>query len=154
MLRHRNHCTLNINHMLFLVRTRCAIIFAFLFFLLCVSFAQAMLDVAAHHGWLVTALNITNLVQMVVQGRWIHDSSLLTLPNIELQHLYLFRYVILLSISRFPISFHFLLLIVFERHCCARECSLTNQKQNSVMSSQWCFPKWIFCFCFQYSLIN
>ncbi|XP_009951158.1 PREDICTED: activating signal cointegrator 1 complex subunit 3-like, partial [Leptosomus discolor] len=57
-----------------------------------IRICQAMLDVAAHHGWLVTALNITNLVQMVVQGRWIHDSSLLTLPNIELQHLYLFRY--------------------------------------------------------------
>ncbi|NWH78990.1 ASCC3 protein, partial [Piaya cayana] len=56
-----------------------------------IRICQAMLDIAAHHGWLVTALNITNLVQMVVQGRWIHDSSLLTLPNIELQHLYLFR---------------------------------------------------------------
>ncbi|NXV67028.1 ASCC3 protein, partial [Molothrus ater] len=56
-----------------------------------IRICQAMLDVAAHHGWLVTALNITNLVQMVVQGRWIHDSSLLTLPNVELQHLYLFR---------------------------------------------------------------
>ncbi|NWS01521.1 ASCC3 protein, partial [Motacilla alba] len=56
-----------------------------------IRICQAMLDVAAHHGWLVTALNITNLVQMVVQGRWIHDSSLLTLPNIEFQHLYLFR---------------------------------------------------------------
>ncbi|XP_066171281.1 activating signal cointegrator 1 complex subunit 3 [Sylvia atricapilla] len=56
-----------------------------------IRICQAMLDVAAHHGWLVTALNTTNLVQMVVQGRWIHDSSLLTLPNIELQHLYLFR---------------------------------------------------------------
>ncbi|NXU50371.1 ASCC3 protein, partial [Turnix velox] len=56
-----------------------------------IRICQAMLDVAAHHGWLVTALNITNLVQMVVQGRWIHDSSLLTLPNVELHHLYLFR---------------------------------------------------------------
>ncbi|XP_059698372.1 activating signal cointegrator 1 complex subunit 3 [Haemorhous mexicanus] len=56
-----------------------------------IRICQAMLDVAAHHGWLVTALNITSLVQMVVQGRWIHDSSLLTLPNVELQHLYLFR---------------------------------------------------------------
>ncbi|XP_075603901.1 activating signal cointegrator 1 complex subunit 3 [Balearica regulorum gibbericeps] len=56
-----------------------------------IRICQAMLDVAAHHGWLVTALNITGLVQMVVQGRWIHDSSLLTLPNIEPQHLYLFR---------------------------------------------------------------
>ncbi|XP_058657001.1 activating signal cointegrator 1 complex subunit 3 [Ammospiza caudacuta] len=56
-----------------------------------IRICQAMLDVAAHHGWLVAALNITSLVQMVVQGRWIHDSSLLTLPNVELQHLYLFR---------------------------------------------------------------
>uniref|UniRef100_A0A8C5UKZ0 Activating signal cointegrator 1 complex subunit 3 n=1 Tax=Malurus cyaneus samueli TaxID=2593467 RepID=A0A8C5UKZ0_9PASS len=77
-----------------------------------IRICQAMLDVAAHHGWLVTALNITNLVQMVVQGRWIHDSSLLTLPNIEHQHLYLFRYGILLNVSRFPVSFHFPLLIV------------------------------------------
>ncbi|CAJ0938540.1 unnamed protein product [Ranitomeya imitator] len=51
----------------------------------------AMLDVAAHHGWLVTVLNITNLVQMVVQARWIHDSGFLTIPNIEKHHLYLFR---------------------------------------------------------------
>uniref|UniRef100_A0A8B9PL63 Activating signal cointegrator 1 complex subunit 3 n=1 Tax=Apteryx owenii TaxID=8824 RepID=A0A8B9PL63_APTOW len=56
-----------------------------------IRICQAMLDVAAHHGWLVTALNITSLIQMVVQGRWIHDSSLLTLPYIEVHHLYLFR---------------------------------------------------------------
>lgn len=53
-----------------------------------------MLDVAAHHGWLLTVLNITNLVQMVVQARWINDSGLLTVPNIEKNHLYLFRYVL------------------------------------------------------------
>ncbi|XP_045150249.1 activating signal cointegrator 1 complex subunit 3 [Echinops telfairi] len=52
---------------------------------------QAMLDVAANQGWLVAVLNITNLVQMVIQGRWLKDSSLLTLPNIEQQHLHLFR---------------------------------------------------------------
>uniref|UniRef100_A0A8D0L2G8 Activating signal cointegrator 1 complex subunit 3 n=1 Tax=Sphenodon punctatus TaxID=8508 RepID=A0A8D0L2G8_SPHPU len=56
-----------------------------------IRICQAMLDVAANQGWLVTALNITNLVQMVVQGRWIHESSLLTLPNIEHHHLHLFR---------------------------------------------------------------
>uniref|UniRef100_A0A8C8TR72 Activating signal cointegrator 1 complex subunit 3 n=1 Tax=Peromyscus maniculatus bairdii TaxID=230844 RepID=A0A8C8TR72_PERMB len=52
---------------------------------------QAMLDVAASQGWLVTALNITHLVQMVIQGRWLTDSSLLTIPNIEQHHLHLFR---------------------------------------------------------------
>ncbi|KAM8954511.1 activating signal cointegrator 1 complex subunit 3 isoform 1-T1 [Pelodytes ibericus] len=51
---------------------------------------QAMLDVAAHHGWLVTVLSITNLVQMIIQARWVHDSSLLTLPFIEQHDLYLF----------------------------------------------------------------
>ncbi|KAM4695371.1 activating signal cointegrator 1 complex subunit 3 [Discoglossus pictus] len=52
---------------------------------------QAMLDIAANHGWLVTALNITHLVQMVIQARWIYDSCLLTVPNIEKHHLHLFR---------------------------------------------------------------
>nr|DBA26537.1 TPA: hypothetical protein GDO54_010781 [Pyxicephalus adspersus] len=56
-----------------------------------IRICQAMLDVAAHHGWLVTVLNITYLVQMVVQARWIHDSCLLTVPNIEKHHLHLFR---------------------------------------------------------------
>ncbi|XP_074166319.1 activating signal cointegrator 1 complex subunit 3 [Sminthopsis crassicaudata] len=56
-----------------------------------VRVCQAMLDVAANQGWLVTALNITSLIQMVIQGRWINDSSLLTLPNIEQHHLHLFR---------------------------------------------------------------
>uniref|UniRef100_W5NIJ2 Activating signal cointegrator 1 complex subunit 3 n=1 Tax=Lepisosteus oculatus TaxID=7918 RepID=W5NIJ2_LEPOC len=56
-----------------------------------IRICQAMLDVAANEGWLVTALNICNLVQMIVQGRWLHDSTLLLLPNMEQQHLYLFR---------------------------------------------------------------
>ncbi|KAM8869339.1 activating signal cointegrator 1 complex subunit 3 isoform 2-T4 [Spinachia spinachia] len=56
-----------------------------------IRICQAMLDVAANEGWLVTAINICNLVQMIIQGHWLHDSSLLTLPHIEHQHLYLFR---------------------------------------------------------------
>uniref|UniRef100_G3PM43 Activating signal cointegrator 1 complex subunit 3 n=1 Tax=Gasterosteus aculeatus aculeatus TaxID=481459 RepID=G3PM43_GASAC len=56
-----------------------------------IRICQAMLDVAANEGWLVTAINICNLVQMIIQGRWLHDSSLLTLPHVEQQHLYLFR---------------------------------------------------------------
>ncbi|XP_067458608.1 activating signal cointegrator 1 complex subunit 3 [Thunnus thynnus] len=56
-----------------------------------IRICQAMLDVAANEGWLVTALSICNLVQMIVQGRWLHDSSLLTLPHVEQQDLYLFR---------------------------------------------------------------
>ncbi|XP_051922360.1 activating signal cointegrator 1 complex subunit 3 [Hippocampus zosterae] len=56
-----------------------------------IRICQALLDVAANEGWLVTALSICNLVQMIVQGRWLHDSSLLTLPHVEQQDLYLFR---------------------------------------------------------------
>ncbi|MEE6475928.1 hypothetical protein FKM82_010900 [Ascaphus truei] len=51
---------------------------------------QAMLDIAANEGWLVTALNIIHLVQMVIQARWYHESCLLTVPSIEKNHLYLF----------------------------------------------------------------
>uniref|UniRef100_A0A3Q3RSP6 Activating signal cointegrator 1 complex subunit 3 n=1 Tax=Mastacembelus armatus TaxID=205130 RepID=A0A3Q3RSP6_9TELE len=56
-----------------------------------IRICQAMLDVASSEGWLVTAISICNLVQMIVQGRWLHDSSLLTLPHVEQQDLYLFR---------------------------------------------------------------
>lgn len=56
-----------------------------------IRICQAMLDVAANEGWLVAAIGICNLVQMIIQGRWLHDSSLLTLPHVEQQHLYLFR---------------------------------------------------------------
>ncbi|XP_061770948.1 activating signal cointegrator 1 complex subunit 3 [Nerophis ophidion] len=56
-----------------------------------IRICQALLDVAANEGWLVSALSICNLVQMIVQGRWLHDSSLLTLPHVEQQDLYLFR---------------------------------------------------------------
>lgn len=48
---------------------------------------QAMIDVVANEGWLAAALRIMQLVQMVIQGRWVHDSSLLTLPNVEQHHL-------------------------------------------------------------------
>lgn len=56
-----------------------------------IRICQAMLDFAANEGWLVTAISICNLVQMIVQGRWLHDSSLLTLPHVEHQDLHLFR---------------------------------------------------------------
>ncbi|MCJ8728529.1 hypothetical protein PDJAM_G00005490 [Pangasius djambal] len=56
-----------------------------------IRICQAMLDVVANEGWLVSALSICNLVQMIVQARWLHDSSLLTLPHTDQQNLYLFR---------------------------------------------------------------
>ena len=48
---------------------------------------QAMIDVTSDAGWLHTALSTMNLMQMIMQGRMITDSSLLTLPHIERRHL-------------------------------------------------------------------
>jgi activating signal cointegrator complex subunit 3 len=42
---------------------------------------NAIIDIAAEYGWLSTALRTMNLVQMVVQGRWLHESTLLNLPH-------------------------------------------------------------------------
>ena len=52
---------------------------------------QAMLDVAADEGWLVAALSIINLLQMVIQGRWLSDSTLLLLPHVQPYHIHCFR---------------------------------------------------------------
>ncbi|KAK3773312.1 hypothetical protein RRG08_023199 [Elysia crispata] len=52
---------------------------------------QAMLDVSADQGWLVTTLNVVQLLQMVIQARWDDQSSLLTLPHLQQHHLYCFR---------------------------------------------------------------
>ena len=52
---------------------------------------KAMVDVSADEGWLSTVLRTMLVVQMVIQGRWVHDCPLLTLPGIEKSHLSLFR---------------------------------------------------------------
>ena len=52
---------------------------------------QAMIDVSAENGWLATTLQIQSLMQMVIQGRWAHESSLLALPFVEHEFLYLFK---------------------------------------------------------------
>ncbi|XP_055955120.1 activating signal cointegrator 1 complex subunit 3-like [Patella vulgata] len=52
---------------------------------------QAMLDVSADQGWLITSLRVIQIIQMIVQGRWWHDSSLLQLPHMTTYHTYCFR---------------------------------------------------------------
>uniref|UniRef100_A0A667ZUV8 Activating signal cointegrator 1 complex subunit 3 n=1 Tax=Myripristis murdjan TaxID=586833 RepID=A0A667ZUV8_9TELE len=89
-----------------------------------IRICQAMLDVAASEGWLVTALSICNLVQMIVQGRWLHDSSLLTLPHIEQQDLYLFR------TARYFLYFHY--------HSVPEE-QQTQQRQISILELSFVF---------------
>ncbi|XP_071445378.1 activating signal cointegrator 1 complex subunit 3 [Hetaerina americana] len=48
---------------------------------------QAMIDVCAENGWLPVTLRSIQLMQMVMQGRWIEDDPLTTLPHIEPMHL-------------------------------------------------------------------
>jgi activating signal cointegrator complex subunit 3 len=47
---------------------------------------QAMLDMAGEAGFLATALQVINVMQMVIQARWHTDSSLLTLPHLYPHH--------------------------------------------------------------------
>jgi activating signal cointegrator complex subunit 3 len=49
-----------------------------------------MVDVCAERGWLATTLHTQQIMQMVIQARWVQDSSLLTLPHLEAHHMYLF----------------------------------------------------------------
>ena len=44
---------------------------------------QALVDISANEGWLGVALKVMHLIQMCVQGRWLSDSSLLTLPHFD-----------------------------------------------------------------------
>jgi len=51
-----------------------------------------MIDVSADEGWLVTVLCCVNLLQMVVQGLWWYDSTLLCLPHVDKALLHSFKY--------------------------------------------------------------
>jgi len=46
-----------------------------------VRIIHAMVDISADGGWLFASLRLMNLMQMILQGRWLNDSSLLTLPH-------------------------------------------------------------------------
>ena len=50
-----------------------------------------MIDVSAESGWLATTLQIQTLLQMIVQGCWHNQSSILTLPHLEKFMMYLFK---------------------------------------------------------------
>lgn len=54
---------------------------------------QAMIDIAAERGWLVTVLRVQQLMQCIIQARWYDDSPLLTLPNVEPYNLAAFKNV-------------------------------------------------------------
>jgi hypothetical protein len=42
-----------------------------------------MIDVAADSGLLTTSLTVMNMLQCIKQGRYLHDSTLLTIPGID-----------------------------------------------------------------------
>lgn len=46
-------------------------------------YLQAMIDVAADSGLLTTSLTIMNMLQCIKQARYLHDSTLLTLPGVD-----------------------------------------------------------------------
>ena len=52
----------------------------------CVRILQAMVDVAADAGMLTTCLNTMHVAQMVMQGQWYSDSTLLQLPGMTESH--------------------------------------------------------------------
>lgn len=49
-----------------------------------------MIDVVAENGWLIATLRLTQLMQMVIQARWIDEPAVLTLPHVNREHLFLF----------------------------------------------------------------
>ncbi|OAD58452.1 Activating signal cointegrator 1 complex subunit 3 [Eufriesea mexicana] len=51
---------------------------------------QAMIDTVAEQTWLASTLMIINLLQMIIQARWIDESAITTLPYINSEHLQLF----------------------------------------------------------------
>ncbi|KZC07318.1 Activating signal cointegrator 1 complex subunit 3 [Dufourea novaeangliae] len=69
---------------------------------------QAMIDTVAEHGWLSTTLVIIQLLQMIIQARWIDESAITTLPHISSEHLPLF--------SRLTTGLPALCNVVFNRY--------------------------------------
>ena len=50
-----------------------------------VRILQAIIDVCAESGWLATCLHAMNLMQMVMQGRFITDPSCMSVPGVDEQ---------------------------------------------------------------------
>ncbi|XP_076382118.1 activating signal cointegrator 1 complex subunit obelus [Megalopta genalis] len=51
---------------------------------------QAMIDTVADHGWLISTLVSIQLLQMIIQARWIDESAITTLPHINSEDVQLF----------------------------------------------------------------
>ena len=53
----------------------------------CARIVQAMVDVSADAGYLAATLAVMYVAQMTVQGRWVLDNPLLTLPHVLPSHI-------------------------------------------------------------------
>eukprot|EP00743_Colponemidia_sp_Colp-15_P009223 GILK01010071.1.p1 GENE.GILK01010071.1~~GILK01010071.1.p1 ORF type:complete len:1391 (-),score=337.99 GILK01010071.1:97-4269(-) len=49
----------------------------------CIRVIQAFVDVSAERGFLASTIRAINLIQMVIQGRWFTDSTLINLPHLD-----------------------------------------------------------------------
>lgn len=50
-----------------------------------------MIDICAERGWLATVLQIQQLLQCIIQARWLDDCAVLTLPNVEDYNIPIFK---------------------------------------------------------------
>lgn len=46
-----------------------------------------MVDITANAGWLSCTLRVIHLIQMLIQGQWINEHELLTIPNVNKSNL-------------------------------------------------------------------
>lgn len=44
---------------------------------------QAMIDISAESGYLVLCMRLVQLMQMIIQARWVTDPPVITLPGVE-----------------------------------------------------------------------
>lgn len=56
----------------------------------CIRVLQAMIDIVAMKGLSFICLRLVIIMQMIMQGRWYDDESVLILPNIEKEDLFVF----------------------------------------------------------------
>lgn len=49
---------------------------------------QAMLDITSNNGWLSASLKIIHILQMILQGCWLTDSCLATLPHVKMSDVF------------------------------------------------------------------
>lgn len=54
----------------------------------CLRILLFMIDITSEKGYLDTTINLVTLMQMIMQGVWLNDSSLLTLPNLGPSEVY------------------------------------------------------------------